>query len=226
MKYFHGNKGFYIPAFSLIALLLLIGFISFVNPDGKGRQREVYLVDVENSQVHWRMDLHHGIIPLSEGKLIFENDKLIDAYFKVAMDSLRDLDIEYKLMRDIYENTIKSKELFNTSRFPNGFFRFYSAEEVSKDSLWLTGDFELMEIENCIRFKTFFSLKGDSLIANSDTINIDRLNWGIISMSKEFGKSEDSYAVSDTIRLQVHLSGVLKGKHERRQQRDGMRKGK
>ena len=220
------NKYISLIASVLVALFLLIGFIGFVNPDGKQGQREVYWVDVTNSQVYWRMDAHHGIIPLSDGKLIFENDKLIDAHFKVAMDGLRDTDIEYALMREIYENTIKSKEIFHTSRYPYGFFRLYSAEQISNDSLRLTGDFELMEIENCIGFKTWISLKGDSLVANSDTLCINRLNWGIISMSKAFGKSEDSYVVSDTIRLQVQLSGVLKGKHERQQQRDGMRKGK
>ena len=217
MKHFIHNKYKTLLGLGFVAILLS-GLMGFMNPGEKAKHRDVYLVDVENSQVHWRMDLHHGIIPLSEGKLIFENDKLIDAYFKVAMDSLRDQDIEYKLMRDIYENTIKSKEIFNTTLYPYGFFRLYSAEHISKDSHLLTGDFELMEIENCIQFKTSLSLKGDSLIANSDTISIDRISWGIIAMSKAFGKSEDSYVVSDTIRLQVRLTGVLKEKHESRQQ--------
>lgn len=225
MKHFIHNKYKILLALGLVAVLLR-GFMGYMNPDGKAKHRDVYLVDVDNSQVHWRMDLHHGIIPLSEGKLIFENDKLVDAYFKVAIDSLHDLDIEYKLMRDIYENTIKSKEIFNTSRYPYGFFRLYSAEQLSKDNFLLTGDFELMEIENCIQFKTSLSFKGDSLIANTDTIGIDRINWGIISMSKSFGKSVDSYVVSDTIRLQVDLTAVHEGKHERRQQRNALRKGK
>ena len=225
MKLFDRNKYKLLLALSFVALLLF-GFMSFMNPGEKAKHRQVYFVDVKNSQVHWRMDLHHGIIPLSEGKLIFENDKLVDAQFKVAMDSLRDVDIEYKLMRDIYQNTIKSKEIFNTSRFPYGYFRLYSTEQLSKDNLLLTGDFELMEIENCIQFKTSLSFKGDSLIANTDTIGIDRINWGIIALSKTFGKSVDSYVVSDTIRLQVHIEGVLIGKQERRQQRGSSGKGK
>ena len=224
MKHFIHNKYKTLLALGFVAVLLS-GLMGLMNPDGKAKHRKVYLVDVENSQVHWRMDLHHGIIPLSEGRLIFENDKLIDAYFKVAMDSLRDLDIEYKLMRDIYENTIKSKEIFNTSRYPYGFFRLYSAEQISKDNHLLTGDFELMEIENCIQFKTSLSFKGDSLIANTDTINIDRINWGIIAMTKLFGKSEDSYVVSDTIRLQVRLTAVHDGKHKRERRHEHSSKG-
>ena len=224
MKHLIHNKYKILLALGFVAVLLS-GFMSFMNPDGKAKHREVYLVDVHNSQVSWRMDLHHGIIPLSEGKLVFENDKLVDAYFKVAMDSLHDKDIEYKLMRDIYENTIKSKELFYTSRYPYGFFRLYSAEQVSKDSHLLTGDFELMEIENCIQFITSLNFKGDSLIANTDTIGIDRINWGIIAMSKAFGKSEDSYVVSDTIRLQVHLTAVSDGKHKRERRRERSAKG-
>lgn len=225
MKYFIYNKYKILLTSGFVAVLLPF-FMSSMIPDGKAKNREVYLVDVENSQVHWRMDLHHGVIPLSEGKLIFENDKLVDAYFKVAMDSLRDLDIEYKLMRDIYENTIKSKEIFNTSRYPYGYFRLYSAEQLSKDNLLLTGDFELMEIENCIQFKTSLSFKGDSLIANTDTIGIDRINWGIVSMSKAFGKSVDSYVVSDTIRLQVRLNALLKGKQKRERRSEHSSKGK
>lgn len=224
MKHFIHNKYKILLGLGIVAVLFSF-FISSINPDEKAKHRDVYLVDVGNSLVFWRMDLHHGIIPLSEGKLIFENDKLVDAYFKVAMDSLRDQDIEYKLMRDIYENTIKSKEIFNTALYPYGYFRLYSAEQISKDSHLLTGDFELMEIENCIQFKTSLSFKGDSVIANTDTIGIDRINWGIIALSKAFGKSEDSYVVSDTIRLQVRLNAVAEGKHKRERRREHSSKG-
>lgn len=224
MKHFIHNKYKILLGLGIVAVLFPF-FISSINPDEKAKHRDVYLVDVGNSLVFWRMDLHHGIIPLSEGKLIFENDKLVDAYFKVAMDSLRDQDIEYKLMRDIYENTIKSKEIFNTALYPYGYFRLYSAEQISKDSHLLTGDFELMEIENCIQFKTSLSFKGDSVIANTDTIGIDRINWGIIALSKAFGKSEDSYVVSDTIRLQVRLNAVAEEKHKRERRREHSSKG-
>jgi polyisoprenoid-binding protein YceI len=132
------------------------------------------------------------------------------------MDSLRNLDIDYELMRTVLENTIKSKEIFHTSRYPHAFFRFDASEAISTDSLLIAGDLEIRGIENCITFKTFINQNGDSLSANTDTISIDRLRWGVIAMSKEFGKSDDGYVISDSFQMQIQLTGILKsdrGRH-------------
>jgi polyisoprenoid-binding protein YceI len=129
------------------------------------------------------------------------------------------LDIDYELMRTVLENTIKSKEIFHTSRYPHAFFRFDAAEPVSTDSLLITGDLEIRGIENCISFNTFIKQNGGSFTASTDTISIDRIRWGVIAMSKEFGKSDDGYVISDKFQLQIMLAGNLeveRGRHPKR----------
>lgn len=204
---------------SVVILVMFTSFASVANKKGKVDHRKVYSIDITNSQLFWRLDAHKGIIPFSEGRLVFEDDNLVDAYFKVCMDSLRDIDIDYELMRKVLENTIKSKEIFHTSKYPYAYFRFYSSEQVSEDSLLITGDLEIREIENCINFKTLIQQNGDYLTANTDTISIDRIRWGVISMSKEFGKSDDGYVISDKFQLQIKISGVLKEGHKRERAR-------
>jgi polyisoprenoid-binding protein YceI len=199
-----------------VFLFVLTGFVAVMNKNGKGHHKKVYLVDVSKSQVYWRLDAHKGVIPLTAGKLVFDNNNLVDAHFKVCMDSLRNLDIDYELMRTVLENTIKSNEIFQTSRYPHAFFRFDASEAISTDSLLIAGDLEIRGIENCITFKTFINQNGDSLTANTDTISIDRIRWGVIAMSKEFGKSDDGYVISDSFQMQIQLTGILKsdrGRH-------------
>lgn len=213
------NKHAAVLILSAIILALFTGFAVVVSQNGKGHHHKEYAIDVSNSQIFWRLDAHKGIIPFSEGRLVFEDDNLVDAYFKVCMDSLRNLDIDYELMRKVLENTIKSKEIFHTSKYPYAYFRFYSTEQVSEDSLLIAGDLEIRKIENCIKFKTLIQQSGDYLTFNTDTISIDRIRWGVISMSKEFGKSDDGYVISDNFQLQIKISGILKEGHKREKAR-------
>ncbi|MDY0342564.1 MAG: YceI family protein [Lentimicrobium sp.] len=195
---------------SLVVMGLFSGFASMVNKKGKPVQAKAYLIDVDNSQVFWRLDAHSGVIPIVGGKLVFIDDNLVDAHIKVHMDSLRNLDIDYKLMRTVLENTIKSKEVFQTEQYPYAFFRFYTSKKIAKDSLLVAGDLEIKEIENCIQFKTAVKFSDGSVVANTDTINVDRIRWGITSMSKAFVTSNEGYIISDVFKLQISLTAVLK----------------
>jgi polyisoprenoid-binding protein YceI len=199
---------------SLIILGLFSGFALSDQKKGKTAQLKVYLIDVDSSRVFWRLDAHSGVIPVLEGRLVFNDDNLVDAFVKVQMDSLRNLDIDYKLMRVVLENTIKSKEVFYTEQFPYAYFRFYTSEKIATDSLKVAGDLEIKEIENCIWFKTEVKFNNESVVVNTDTINVDRIRWGITSMSKAFVTSDEGYIISDIFKLQIHLTGVLKPENQ------------
>lgn len=193
------------------ALLLLSGgFPVENNPQAGKGEEQVFVIDASQSRIFWRVDAHSGIIPLCEGELVMDGKVLIDAQFRVCMDSLRNIDIDYHLMRSVFENTIKSKEIFHTSRFPFSYFKFCGSEMSGKDSIRIAGDLVIKDIENCIRFNSYFLLKGDSIRANTDTINIDRTDWGIFAMTEKYRTSESSFLVSDTIQFQIKLLGKLK----------------
>ncbi|MCK9452766.1 MAG: YceI family protein [Bacteroidales bacterium] len=205
------RKSWHIITLVFGAILLLSGsFPADKNPEAGKGQEQVFVIDETQSRIFWRVDAHNGIIPLCEGELVMQGNALIDAQFRVCMDSLRNLDIDYHLMKSVFENTIKSKEIFHTERFPYAYFKLCCSEKSGNDSLLLAGDLVIKDIENCIRFNTFFQQTGDSIQANTDTINIDRTNWGIFAMTKKYRTSESSYLVSDTIQFQIKLSGKLK----------------
>ncbi|MBU1368050.1 MAG: YceI family protein [Bacteroidetes bacterium] len=209
MKVFGSSYSFSIVlVVGIAALLVLHSFAAGIATVDHSEQQDEYIVESKQGRVFWRADAHRGVIPLCEGKLVFFEKKLVDARFRVCMDSLRNTDIDYELMRVVFENTMKSKEIFHTSRFPFSNFTLCCAEQLGNDSLLIAGDLEIKEINNCIRFKTYLSRSGDSLIINSDTIYIDRTNWGIFAMSKTYGAGEESYIVSDTIQFQIRLSGI------------------
>lgn len=195
----------------IAAVIMLSGnFPGESIPENEKKQEQIFEIDPSQSRIFWHVDAHSGIIPLCEGELIMRDMMLVDAQFKVCMDSLRNLDIDYDLMRSVLENTIKSKEIFHVERYPFSYFSLCCSEKISNDSLFVSGDLTIKDIEHCIRFNSFFQLSGDSIQANTDTIYIDRTNWGIFAMTKKHSKSENSYIVSDTIQFQIKLSGKLK----------------
>lgn len=211
---FAGNILISRPVFGLIVLsaflLLTSGILADTKPQTNKEQQLVYVIDESQSRIFWRVDAHTGFIPMCEGELVVVNNELVDAQFRVCMDSLYNIDIDYDLMRAVFENTIKSKEIFHTERFPYGYFKLCYSEKLGNDSLNITGDLIIKDIENCIRFKSFLSFVGDSISANTDTIYIDRTNWGIFAMTKKYRTSESSYLVSDTVQFQIKLAGKLK----------------
>lgn len=205
------------PVFSLIALsaflLLTSSILADIKPQSNEEQQLVYVIDDSQSRVFWRIDAHSGIIPMCQGELFVANNELVDVQFRVCMDSLYNIDIDYDLMRTVFENTIKSKEIFHTERFPYGYFKYCCGEKLGNDSINIAGDLILKDIENCIRFKSFIHIEGDSISANTDTIYIDRTNWGIFAMTKKYRTSESSFLVSDTVQFQIKLSGKLKSRN-------------
>lgn len=191
--------------------ILLMGHIPIDKNEGTAKHKEqIFEIDPSQSRIFWHVDAHSGVIPLCEGKLVMHGKKLVDAQFKVCMDSIRNLDIDYDLMRSVLENTIKSKEIFNVERYPYSYFSLCCSENTGNDSLFVSGDLLIKNIEHCVRFNSFFQLSGDSITANTDTIYIDRTNWGIFAMTKKYSHGENSYIVSDTIQFQIKLSGKLK----------------
>ncbi len=88
---------------------------------------------------------------------------------------------------------------FNDSRWP----------AVSLPHTWntyeITGELTLMGIAKCINFDSKFDFDDNNLTITSDSIIINRTNWGITSMSKEDAKSNESFIVPNNIGIIVHL---------------------
>ncbi len=165
----------------------------------------VYQVDTDQSLVKWFIDIHNGIVLLKKGYLIINDDQIIQGEVNICMDSIINKDIDYELMRLTLQNTIRSDVFFDTENFPCSTFTIDHVSQKDNSEYIITGDLMVIGISKCLSFNANIVFEDDKLIAISDTIFIDRTDWGINSMSKTDAKSDKSFIVPDEFRIVVTL---------------------
>ena len=198
---------------SHILLLFLLPTVIFANinmPNNENGSSDtiVYQIDTDSSYIHWYCDLHNGHVFLDSGYISLINDEVISGRFVICMESILNLDInDYELMRITLENTLKSIEFFNTPLFHHSFFEFDQSEKSDKGHI-ITGELELMGVEQCMSFNSKFDFDDNNLVITSDSLIINRTHWGITSMSEMDAKSNDSFIVPNDIGIVIHLVAI------------------
>ena len=168
-----------------------------------------YVVDTNVSYLFWKCDIHYGKVPLKSGYLDVKNGEIKSGKFVIRMDSIKDEDIDYELMRKTLENTLRSNVFFDTKKYPFSTFDiYYSYKENSKH--YITGNLTLLETPVCVSFPAKLSFTKDSFKAVSDTFKINRLDWGIMIYSREDPTDDGSVVISDSLTIQIVLKGDLK----------------
>ncbi|HOI33529.1 MAG TPA: hypothetical protein PLC47_12220, partial [Bacteroidales bacterium] len=104
-------------------LLTLIGFNLSMDSFAQSKADTIiYKLDVGKSILNWRADNHRGTTKFKSGTLGFSEEEMVEASFAIEMDSIKNTDIDYDLMRAVLENTIKSRELLHAAKFPLSYF--------------------------------------------------------------------------------------------------------
>ena len=162
-----------------------------------------YTFDTDSSKVEWACDLHNGYILLEKGNLLIVEGKIISGDFKICMESIVDLDIDYELMRITLENTLKSIEFFNTEKYHYSSFKI---DYIENNNIY--GDLTFLGVTNCVNFQYDLSIESDSLKIETEEFIIDRTDWGSFSMSKDDAKSDKSFIVPNNVKIKVILVGT------------------
>ena len=166
-----------------------------------------YVVDTINSRVNWSCNIHYGFILLKSGTLKVVNDSIVSGRVIIKMDSVTDIDIDYELMRKTLQNTLRSKDFLNTEKYH---YSTFSIDHVDyrNDSTLVTGDLTFLGVTRCISFLSAFTVKGDSVFAESGKFVIDRTDFGNTTMSKDDAKSDKSFIVPNEVIIQISLKGI------------------
>jgi len=164
-----------------------------------------FSINNDSSKVEWACDLHHGFILLENGELALVDNELVAGEFKICMGSITDLDIDYDLMRETLQNTLKSIEFFNTEIYH---YSSFDIDYVDNTNKIIYGDLTFLGVAKCVELKYNLTLSNDSIVAISQEITIDRSDWGSISMSKEDAKCDKSFIVPNDVKIKVTLVGT------------------
>ena len=202
----------YISLLLFFTQMFLLSSFGFSSEPSQNRQKEkadtvTYIVDTINTRVSWSCNIHHGFVPLESGTLEVVKNNIVSGRVIMKMDSVSDIDIDYDLMRKTLLNTMRSKDFLNTGKYP---YATFTIDEVDhrNDSTLITGDLTFLGVTKCISFLSAFTVKGDSVFAESEKIVIDRTDFGNITMSKDDTKSDKSFIVPNEVIIQVFLKGV------------------
>jgi polyisoprenoid-binding protein YceI len=168
-----------------------------------------FRVDTLQSKVLWKCDKHSGSIKLVDGGFVLLKDTIETGLFYLDMRSIKDLDMsvkEYGTAVMILENTLKD-EFFEDKKFPFSAFKLISIEKIEKNRYKVTGDFTMHGITNCITFNAQITIEKDEVKMTSDSIVLDRTDWGVYRMSPQrpYSDEENGWTVPDKIEIKVEI---------------------
>ncbi len=164
-----------------------------------------YVINTDSSMVYWSISRHRGFVKFKSGYFVLLNNKILNGIFYVAMDSIKNLDIDYPLMKSVLEKVLKSPEFFNTAKYPVSAFLIDSLKKIGKDEYLISGYMKIFDIVHKIKFKAQIKNYQNKLIAKSQKFYIDRTKWGLTAYSKNFVQQDTSFVVPDSIGLVVKI---------------------
>jgi len=194
----------------LFAILLVFLFQSSVySAEGEGITSDtvVYIIDTDSSKVEWECDLHNGYVLFENGELKVVDGEIVDGTLNACMESIIDLDIDYELMRLTLQNTLKSIEFFYSEKYHFSNFTVDHIEST-QGSPTIFGDLTILGVTKCVSFQYKVIFESDTLQAKTNTIILDRTDFGNTSMSLEDAKSDKSFIVPNDFKIIVTLVGV------------------
>jgi len=164
-----------------------------------------YQIDKSRSIVYWHCVTHTGYIKFKNGQVDIANGEIVNAQFNVEMDSIRDTDIDYSLMKDVLTNTLKSADFFDVKKYPTSSFTLTHIKK-DKGSFYLAkGILKIKDINKAIQFRSSISINDSSIMLVSERFPINRTQWGITIYSKNYEQTDDSFLFTDFVELQISL---------------------
>ena len=188
-------------------MLLIILFVS--KALAQDVENTFFRLDTLQSKVLWKCDKHSGSIKLVDGGFVLQKDSIETGLFYIDMHSIKDLDMsakEYGTAVMIFENTLKD-EFFEDKKFPFSAFKLISVKKIEDKLYQVSGDFTMHGITNCITFNAQITVENDELIMTSDSIVLDRTDWGVYRMSPQrpYSDEENGWTVPDKIEIKIEI---------------------
>lgn len=185
-----------------------IVFDSAVDISSEGITGERYLVDIEKSFIYWYCVTHSGYVKLKNGIVVLADGNILKGKFEICMDSILDVDIDYQLMKEVLENTLKSADFFDIKNYPVSYFNIVNTLNLPDDSCEVVGNLKIKDIQNQIQFKANIQNNDSIVIVNTERFAIDRTKWGLTIYSKNFEQTDDSFLFTDFVEIEIFLQLV------------------
>lgn len=166
--------------------------------------KDTLQVDISNSSFHWKgtkmqgAGKHEGQIQLRDGYFLTNQNKLVGGRFTMNMNTIQVTDIpEHEpIPRKRFNDHMKSKDFFYTAKYPTSEFTITEINDLTNDSILVSGNLTIKEITKSIKFKAKSSEK-----EFSTKFTFDRFEWNIAYE----GSWADKTLVDSDIELTINL---------------------
>ncbi len=154
-----------------------------------------------NSQILWKgykpNGSHHGSVDLKEGEIAMKDNQLVGGKFIIDMATIKDLDI---LQTDPYNKKLvdhlKSADFFDVAKYPTAKFEITSVKPQA-DNYLIEGNLTIKDVTKSIAFPAMVVNGKDEITFYSDTIKIDRTDFGIKYKSQKFFSNLKDKIIND-----------------------------
>lgn len=131
---------------------------------------------------------HEGTMNFTDGELLVKGDALVGGTVTVDMKSLKATDIKDADSHGKFVGHMSSDQFFNVAAFPTASFKIVSVVPIkgaaaNAENATITGDLTIKDKTNRISFPAKVGVK-DGVAAASGKVTIDRIKYGITTMSK------------------------------------------
>ncbi len=175
-----------------------------LKPDAiDSKNLQFFKIDSEKSMLIWSCVTHTGYVKFKGGDIGVLNDSIVSGKFAVAMDSIRDTDISYDLMRQVLDNTLKSDSFFQVNKYPLSILTLTHLKNIGGQKYLVGANLQIKEITKPIKFTAQIRHSDSSIVVLTNSFAVDRTKWGITIYSKNFKQSDKSFLFTDSVKIKV-----------------------
>ena len=159
-------------------------------------------IDASKSVVNWEgkkiTGAHSGTISVSEGSLVFEDNKLIDGNITIDMSTMAVTDLTGNMGKKLLGH-LQSDDFFGISNFPTATLDMTDVQS-SKTGYVITGDLTIKGITSPVTFEATMTDTGAKA-----TLVVDRTNYNIRYGSGKFFDNLGDKTIYDDFTLDISL---------------------
>lgn len=156
---------------------------------------------------------HSGRIRVKEGNVRVSTRKVIDADMVIDMSTIRVEDLEgdskEKLERHLMGlDAVRADDFFNIRKYPFSEFSLNKVVSLLNDDNYkhlVYGDLRMRDVTKEIAFRANIEFTDGGLTVMSEEFSINRTDWGIKFMSKNFFDDLKDNFIQDEVKLRIEL---------------------
>lgn len=194
--------------YQLAAILLITGG-TMATRSKHTTYADTYKVDMLKSNLHWKARKvtgeHMGTVKLTDGALLFDDNKLTGGQFTFDMNSIVCSDLTDPEYNAKLIGHLKSDDFFSTGKHPTSSFTITKAVPKGAATYLVTGNMRIKGISNALTFPVRVKQDGATVEAQGK-VTLDRTKYDIKYGSTSFFDALGDKAIYDDFDIELKLT--------------------